>query len=115
MLLIQGPGFNELFRTFARTAFHLEVNDAYHTPEESEPFRKFLAGDVDDFAWHRPWLDLVKATTREGRRIERIRIVSVPHGDYTRWGPDGRSAQHRRRRRYQVADPRSYSRAGHHR
>ncbi|WIM96830.1 hypothetical protein ACTOB_000301 [Actinoplanes oblitus] len=86
MRLLQGPAFDDVFRTFERSAFHLEVEDAYHTPSESEPFQKFLHGDADDFDWHRPWLDLVRETTRSGRRVERIRIVSVPHVDYTRWG-----------------------------
>jgi hypothetical protein len=84
--LLQGPDFWEVFRTFENSAFHLEVEDAYHTPDESEPFQKFLSGEPDDFKWHRPWLELVRDATAMGRRVERIRIVSVPHVDYTRWG-----------------------------
>jgi hypothetical protein len=84
--LLQGPDFEDLFRTFEHSAFHLEVEDAYHTPHESEPFQKFLAGERDDFEWHRPWLDLVQKATATGRQVERIRIVTVPHVDYTRWG-----------------------------
>jgi hypothetical protein len=84
--LLQGQAFDDIFRTFERSAFHLEVEDAYHTPDESEPFRKFLSGRPDDFVWHRPWLDLIRATTASGRRVERVRVVSVPHVDYTRWG-----------------------------
>lgn len=45
-----------------------------------------MAGEPDDFAWHRPWLRLVADASRGGRRIERVRVVSVPHVDYTRWG-----------------------------
>jgi len=86
MELLQGEAFDDLFRRFERTAFHLEVQDAYHTPEESGPFGLFLRGEADDFAWHRPWLDLVREATQAGRRITRVRIVSLPHGDYTRWG-----------------------------
>ncbi|MET8148976.1 DUF6879 family protein [Actinoplanes sp. NPDC049668] len=86
MRLLQGPDFEELFRTFEHSAFHLEVEDAYHTPEESEPFQKFLAGEPDDFTWHGSWLDLIRKATATGRRVERVRIVSVPHVDYTRWG-----------------------------
>ena len=86
MRLLQGPDFEEIFRTFDHSAFHLEVEDAYHTPDESEPFQRFLNNERDDFEWHRPWLDLVRKTTETGRRIERIRIVSLPHVDYTRWG-----------------------------
>lgn len=86
MRLLQGPDFEEVFRTFEYSAFHLEVEDAYHTPDESEPFQKFLSGEADDFEWHKPWLDLIHEVTSNGRRVERIRIVSVPHVDYTRWG-----------------------------
>src|SRR4051812_21278257 len=84
--LLQGPAFDDVFRTFERSAFHLEVEDSYHTPEESEPFRKFLNGEPDDFAWHRPWLDLTREATGSGRSVQRVRVVSVPHADYTRWG-----------------------------
>ncbi len=86
MRLLQGPEFDGIFRSFRRSAFHLEVADTYHTPEESEPFRAFLDGRHDDFAWHGPWLDLVREVTGGGGRIERVRVVSVPHVDYTRWG-----------------------------
>ncbi|GAB1693261.1 DUF6879 family protein [Krasilnikovia sp. M28-CT-15] len=86
MRLLQGPLFEDLFRTFEHSAFHLEVEDTYDTPEESEPFRKFMAGEPDDFAWHEEWLDLMRVTTRSGKSVERVRVVSVPHVDYTRWG-----------------------------
>ncbi len=86
MRLLQGPAFDEIFRTFKRSAFHLEVEDSYHTPDESEPFQKFMSGEPDDFKWHRPWLELVRESTGSGRRVERVRIVTVPHVDYTRWG-----------------------------
>ncbi|MGH3911827.1 MAG: DUF6879 family protein [Pseudonocardiaceae bacterium] len=84
--LLQGEAFDELFRTFNRGAFHLEVQDSYHTPEEAGPFRLFMDGQLDDFAWHQPWLNLVMEATGAGKHIRRARIVTVPHGDYTRWG-----------------------------
>jgi len=31
-------------------------------------------------------LRLVQETTAAGRQIRRARVVTVPHGDYTRWG-----------------------------
>lgn len=86
MELLQGEAFDELFRAFKHRAFHLEVQDSYHTPEESGPFQLFLTGQADDFAWHQPWLDLVREVTRDGKNIKRARVVTVPHGDYTRWG-----------------------------
>ncbi len=38
MSLLQGEAFDDLFRTFKRTAFHLELKDSYHVPEEAGPF-----------------------------------------------------------------------------
>lgn len=86
MELLQDEAFFDLFRRFERSAFHLELQDSYYTPEEAGPFDLFLTGRPDDYAWHRPWLDLVRDVTAAGRRITRVRIVSVPHVDYTRWG-----------------------------
>ncbi|CAM3667768.1 DUF6879 domain-containing protein [Kibdelosporangium persicum] len=86
MELLQGEAFDGLFRSFERSAFHLEVQDSYHTSEESGPFRLFLTGAPDDFAWHQPWLDLIRNATNAGKSVTRARVVTVPHGDYTRWG-----------------------------
>ncbi|MBT8223982.1 MAG: hypothetical protein HKP61_08425 [Dactylosporangium sp.] len=85
MELLQGEAFTNLFRTCQRSAFHLEMQDEYHTPEEAEPFRRFLAGEDDDYAWHQPWLDLVSEVTTSGVIMTRARIVTVPHTDYVRW------------------------------
>jgi hypothetical protein len=84
--LLYGGAFVDLFRTFRRRAFHLEVRDSYHVPDEAGPFRRFLNGESDDFAWHQPWLGLVRAATCAGKEISRVRVVTVPHVDYTRWG-----------------------------
>lgn len=81
-----GEPFDNLFHRFERTAFHLEVEDAYHTPEETGPLKLFLDGRPDDFAWHRPWLKLIEEITRAGRSVTRVRVVTVPHVAYTRWG-----------------------------
>lgn len=86
MELLQGVAFDDLLRGFERTAFHLELQDSYHTPEEARPFQLFLDGEPDDFAWHQSWLSLVRAATHAGKCIRRVRVVSVPHADYTRWG-----------------------------
>jgi hypothetical protein len=86
MELLQAKAFDELFRSFERSAFHLELQDSYHTPEEAGPFDLFLSGDPDDFAWHRPWLDQVRQAASTGRRFTRLRVVTEPHVAYTRWG-----------------------------
>lgn len=86
MKLLQGEAFDNLFRSFNRTAFHLELKDSYHVPEEAGPFELFMTGKPDDFSWHQPWLRLVREATHEDKSITRVRVVTVPHCDYTRWG-----------------------------
>ncbi|MFD4438965.1 DUF6879 family protein [Nocardia sp. NPDC058519] len=86
MLLLEGDEFDDLLRSARQEAFHLEVKDTYTTPNESEPFREFLAGgSADDYEWLRGWLDLVAETTARGVNVRRARVVTVPHTDYTRW------------------------------
>lgn len=79
--------FAELFGTFESTAFRLESRDAYVEPIEDEALRLFLAG-TPDYAWFQEWAASVRRWTQEGKRIERVRVVSVPHSDYTRFGLD---------------------------
>lgn len=85
MQLLQGEAFDEFFHTFERTAYHLEVLDTYETPEESEPFQRFLAGVPDDYEWFEDWADEVHAVTSSGKRMRRARVITEPHTDYARW------------------------------
>ncbi|WP_280272663.1 DUF6879 family protein [Nocardia wallacei] len=85
MLLVPDEGFPDLLRTCEREAFHLEVLDSYAEPGESEPFRRFLADEPDDYGWFEPWTDLVQETVGRGVSVTRVRIVSVPHTEYTRF------------------------------
>ncbi|MGW4093875.1 DUF6879 family protein [Nocardia sp. NPDC004750] len=78
-------GFPDLLRTCKREAFHLEVLDSYAEPNEHEPFRRFLADEPDDYAWFQPWTELVEKTTSRGVAVTRVRIVTEPHTDYTRF------------------------------
>ncbi len=86
MDLLTGDDFTDLFLSFKDTAFHLELSDTYHVPEESVPLAMFLAGRHDDFSWHQPWLKLVRHAVQAGKRMTRVRVVSMPHSDYVRWG-----------------------------
>ncbi|MFI1918109.1 DUF6879 family protein [Nocardia sp. NPDC020380] len=85
MLHVIDDDFTEMFRSCRRSAFHLEVQDSYETPEESEPFRKFLTGEPDDFGWLQGWLDLVRESTLRGVSFSRVRVVTEPHLDYVCW------------------------------
>ncbi len=80
--------FADAFRTFATTAFRLELQPAYAEPVEQETVAKFLAGQPErpsDVPGIREWLEQVSQMAREGRRIERVRVHEDPPTDYQRW------------------------------
>jgi hypothetical protein len=82
--LVRGEQFEEVVLGYQRTAFRLETRERYIDPEEREPLRRFLAGEPD-YAWNEQWAAMIRRRTADGQRIERVRIVSEPHGDYTRF------------------------------
>jgi hypothetical protein len=86
--LLTDKEFDRLFETFEHTAFRLEVRDRYNELYEAESLRKFLAGEPEDLedGGFQDWLDMVKASTAEGRRFSRVRVVSLPLTDYSRFG-----------------------------
>ncbi|MFC1440142.1 DUF6879 family protein [Streptacidiphilus sp. N1-10] len=81
-----GDDFAKLFRTFEHTAFRLEVRDRYDASYENESLRKFLAGEPDDLPWIQDWLTMISAATQRGLRFSRVRVVSLPLTDYSRFG-----------------------------
>ena len=75
-----------MFRTFEHTAFRLEVRDRYNAPREVESLQKFLAGQPDRLEWADGWTAMIREATNVGRRFSRVRVVSVPLTDYSRFG-----------------------------
>ena len=78
--------FTEMFLATQHSALHLEVRDNYAVDEESDALRTWRKdGSVVETDADREWTDLVRDMT--GRRVvvARLRIVSVPPGEYTRW------------------------------
>ncbi|WP_345702850.1 DUF6879 family protein [Pseudonocardia eucalypti] len=75
-----------MFHTFEHTAFRLEARDTYDASYENESLRKFLAGEPDDLPWLQTWLDMIREAASEGRRFARVRVVTVPLTDYSRFG-----------------------------
>ena len=71
---------------FEHTAFRLEVRDRYDAPYENESLRRFLAGEQDDLPWMQSWLVMLRDLTAQGRRFARVRVVSLPLTDYSRFG-----------------------------
>jgi hypothetical protein len=77
----------QLLLSFEHTAFRLETRDRYELDEEErEPFRLFMAGEPADDSWMSDFCDAVRGWVAEGKRLERVRIVTEPHSDYARWG-----------------------------
>jgi hypothetical protein len=79
-----GPEFAALFQTFEHTAFRLETRDQYNSPREAESFQKFRRGEPDA-SYHQGWLDMVRSATAAGRLFSRVRVVSLPLTDYSRF------------------------------
>jgi hypothetical protein len=51
-----------------------------------ESFRRFRAGEPVDMSWHEDWLAMIRAETAAGLLWSRVRVVSLPLSDYTRFG-----------------------------
>lgn len=83
--LLKGEDFNQLFRDFKRSAFHLEMRDEYSVTEEIEPIRKWRNNESDDYEWVREWHQLIKAATSAGKLVVRARVVTEPVTEYVRF------------------------------
>jgi hypothetical protein len=64
----------------------LEARDTYDVTYEKESLRRFLAGEPDDLPWMQSWLDMLREATAQGRRFARVRVVSMPLTNYSRFG-----------------------------
>lgn len=51
-----------------------------------EALRQFIEGEAVDLGWFQNWLTMIRKATAEGRRFFRVRVVSVPLTDYSRFG-----------------------------
>lgn len=80
------PEFTDLVLSFQHTAFRLEVRDRYNEPSEAEAVRKFLDDGEADASLLATWAAAISRRAADGQRMERVRVVSEPHSDYTRFG-----------------------------
>lgn len=83
----------ELFTSFDRYAYHLEMRDWYAIDEEKERFARWRAGDqvrpvAEEDRW-RPWHTLIRDAGQRGAVVRRARIVSEPITDYIRFEWEG--------------------------
>ncbi|MBV9728172.1 MAG: hypothetical protein JO309_01925 [Pseudonocardiales bacterium] len=84
--MLIGSEFGQLFRTFEHTAFRLETRDQYKSANETEALRQFIAGEPVDLGWFQNWLTMIREAVSQGRRFTRVRVVSMPLTDYSRFG-----------------------------
>lgn len=83
--LLSGADFEALFRSFDRTAFRLETRESYYERDELAKFISAGPGAIpDDFL--ADWYELIRSHAAAGREVRRVRVVSEPHSDYTRFG-----------------------------
>jgi hypothetical protein len=85
---ITEPEFDELLRSFKRTAFRLETRYRYALGYERADYDDFLDGTPvapPQVNWWRPWLDQIKRLTAEGKKISRVRVLDEPPSNYQRW------------------------------
>jgi hypothetical protein len=85
-MITPGPEFGDLFHSFEHTAFRLETRDQYKSTIELQALRQFVAGEPVDMGWFQDWLTMIREATAEGRRFTRVRVVSMPLTDYSRFG-----------------------------
>ncbi|MBF6351024.1 hypothetical protein IU448_18670 [Nocardia flavorosea] len=73
------------FRTHHR-AFHLEVRDDYSgVAGEADRVQRFLDGEPQDPAASARWHALMREVTGAGCAVQRVRVITEPHGDYARF------------------------------
>ncbi|MEU7746322.1 DUF6879 family protein [Nonomuraea sp. NPDC049158] len=76
----------ETLHAFQHTAFRLETRENYSEPEEEPIIHRFLdSGEIDE-SYMDDWIAELAPRLSAGQRMERVRIVSEPHSDYTRFG-----------------------------
>lgn len=80
------PEFTQLVLSFQHTAFRLEVRDRYNEPSEADTVRRFLDTGELDGSLLTNWAATIRERTADGQRMERVRVVTEPHSDYTRFG-----------------------------
>jgi hypothetical protein len=62
------------------------MRDSYYSPNETSALAQFVAGEPVDMGWFQNWLLMIRSATAEGRRFSRVRVVSIPLTDYSRFG-----------------------------
>ncbi|WP_162958342.1 DUF6879 family protein [Nocardia yunnanensis] len=84
MKLLDIEEFNDRLRNCKHRAFHLETQDEYAVDNEADDLAEFLKSGSFDESWS-DWEHLIKEITDKGVIVQRARVVTEPHTDYTRF------------------------------
>lgn len=95
--LLTGDELGELLHSIRGSAFRLETRDRYNVPSEAPSIDGFMAGrrELDESVRSGPWYDMTRRAAAEGRPFTRVRVVTVPLTDYSRyalWSAQGNLA-----------------------
>lgn len=85
MVTLTPDQFAERFAGFTESAFRLELLDHYVAPNETDPFREFLAGGCPSREWREPWMRFVRGKLAAGANMSRVHVVTEPLTDYVRF------------------------------
>jgi hypothetical protein len=78
------PTFDELLRSAARAALHLEMRDGYSLKDPA--FIAWQGGErVDPTIYWPQWYNLLRPVVARGVQVHRARIVSEPVSEYIRF------------------------------
>ncbi|MCX4096172.1 DUF6879 family protein [Nocardia sp. alder85J] len=80
--------FDDLAQAFRahRRAFHLEVRDDYSgVAGEADRVQRFLNGEPQDPAASARWHALMREVIGARCVVQRVRVITEPHGPYTRF------------------------------
>ncbi|UUV34360.1 hypothetical protein NQK81_13195 [Amycolatopsis roodepoortensis] len=80
----RGAEFADLLRTFKTSAWRWECQGTYHEPEEQGPIQAWREGRPD-FAFVEPWFAQIRRQRAEGKRFERVRMLTDPLTEYLQW------------------------------
>lgn len=83
--VLSGDDFEALFTSFTRSAFRLETRESYYEQKELKDFLELGPQAIPD-EFLRDWYKLMREHAAAGRSVRRVRVVSEPHSDYTRFG-----------------------------
>lgn len=64
----------------------METRDEYKSANEARALNQFIAGGQVDMQWFQNWLNMIAEATKEGRRFSRVRVVTRPLTNYSRFG-----------------------------